>query len=73
MWVLAREEAVAAGWFGPTVLDAVRPRIGEVIAVARAGAAVFHRDVEGPFARMMAHHGALTDDEALVPLLVVRR
>lgn len=32
MWVASREEAIAAGWFGPLVLDRVRPRCSAITA-----------------------------------------
>ncbi len=72
MWVLTREEAIAAGLFGPSVPDRVRPRIGDVVAISRGRVAVFNRVSERRIIRMVAHHGALTDEERLVPLLVAR-
>ncbi|CCH30886.1 hypothetical protein BN6_35900 [Saccharothrix espanaensis DSM 44229] len=35
-WIASREEAIAAGWFGPVVAEHVRPRIGDLWS--RAGA-----------------------------------
>ncbi|ROS73988.1 putative AlkP superfamily pyrophosphatase or phosphodiesterase [Curtobacterium sp. PhB130] len=69
-YVASRDEAVAAGWFG-TVSDAVLPRIGDVVVVAR-GSWAFNDDREldprkDP-KRMVGQHGALTDDEVGVPL-----
>lgn len=68
--VASRDEAVAAGWFGP-VADAVRPRIGDVLVVARASWA-FNDDRELPAgtepSRMLGQHGAMSDDETWVPL-----
>ncbi|MBA8990197.1 hypothetical protein FHW23_001443 [Curtobacterium pusillum] len=68
--VASRDEAIAAGWFGP-VSDAVVPRIGDIVLVAR-GSWAFNddrslRDGEQP-KRMIGQHGAMTDDETLVPL-----
>jgi len=69
-YVASRDEAVAAGWFG-AVDDRVLPRIGDVVVVARSSWA-FNDDralepghVPG---RMIGQHGAMTDDETLVPL-----
>ncbi|ROP65963.1 alkaline phosphatase family protein [Curtobacterium sp. ZW137] len=69
-YVASRDDAVAAGWFG-TVSDAVLPRIGDVVVVAR-GSWAFNDDREldprkDP-KRMVGQHGALTDDEVGVPL-----
>ena len=36
MWILSREEAIEAGWFGPRVDDRVRERIGDVVAAPHA-------------------------------------
>lgn len=73
MWVLTREEAIATGWFGPHVLDHVRPRIGDIVAVARGAAGVDQRAVNPREARLVGQHGSVTTAEQLVPLLVVRR
>jgi len=72
MWVVSRKEAIAAGWFGPGVADRVRPRIGDVIAAAREPTAVVQRDTEGLMSALIGHHGSLTPEEQLVPLIVVR-
>ncbi|MET3452363.1 nucleotide pyrophosphatase/phosphodiesterase family protein [Curtobacterium sp. 1544] len=69
-YVASRDEAIAAGWFG-TVSDAVVERIGDVIVVAR-GSWAFNddrglRDGEVP-KRMIGQHGAMTDEETMVPL-----
>jgi len=70
--VASRAEAIAAGWFGP-VSDVVVPRIGDVLIVARAAWA-FNDDralAEGAVPeRMIGQHGALSDDEVYVPLLL---
>ncbi|WP_083408618.1 alkaline phosphatase family protein [Mycolicibacterium rutilum] len=69
-WVLPRDEAVAAGWFGERISDAVRPRIGEVIAAARGSAALLRRSVEPLESSLIGHHGSLTFAEQAVPLLL---
>jgi hypothetical protein len=73
MLVVTGEEAIDRGWFGPTVADRVRPRIGDVMAVARDAVAVFQRDVDPLQAGLIGHHGSLTPAEQLVPFLQVRR
>ncbi len=69
-YVASRDEAIEAGWFGH-VDPAVVPRIGDVVVVAR-GSWAFNddRDVrEGDVPRrMVGQHGALSDEETMVPL-----
>jgi hypothetical protein len=69
-WVVSREEAVEADWFGPQVSDAVRPRIGDVVAAARGSAAIVRRTVEPLESSLIGHHGSLTFAEQTVPLLL---
>ena len=69
MALLTRDEAIARGWFGPTVSAAARGRIGDLIAVSVSELAVVRRAVESRNASLVGHHGALTDAELLVPLL----
>ena len=68
--VAAREEAVAAGWFGP-VADLMLPRIGDVVAVARGSHAVVATRTERLESSLIGMHGALTPAEQRVPLLCV--
>jgi hypothetical protein len=69
-WVVSREEAIAAGWFGGRVTDNVRPRIGDVVAAARGTAALVRRNVEPLESSLIGHHGSLTSAEQCVPLLL---
>lgn len=73
MHVLTREDAVDAGWFGPAVTPENCERIGDLIAVATADAAVVRRNAESRMSALRGQHGALTDDELLVPLLQMER
>ncbi|MFV0452491.1 MAG: alkaline phosphatase family protein [Propioniciclava sp.] len=67
-WVCSREEAVAAGWFGPT--DArIAPRIGDVCIAMREDWAVMTRS-EPKELGLLGMHGSLTEQEMRVPLLV---
>lgn len=71
MWVLSRDEAVAAGWFGP-VSPYVLPRIGDVVAAAASRVAVVDSRRQRPeLLRLIGLHGSLTPEESLVPLLTV--
>jgi hypothetical protein len=73
MWVLTRDEAIDTGWFGPRVVDAVRGRIGDVVAAAHGAVAVIQRGVDPLQASLVGHHGSLTDAERLVPFATWRR
>ncbi|CDP82106.1 MULTISPECIES: alkaline phosphatase family protein [Mycolicibacterium] len=68
-WVMSREEAVAAGWFGHRVRDDVRVRIGDVVAAARGSAALLRRTAEPMESALIGQHGSLTSAEQYVPLL----
>jgi hypothetical protein len=69
-WVVARDEAIQAGWFGERVSDDVWPRIGDVVAAARGSAVVVRRNAEPLESSLIGHHGSLTSAEQRVPLLV---
>lgn len=69
-WVRTRDEAIAAGWFGP-VDDRVRPRIGDVLVAARKSFAMVDSDVTAPLVMsLIGQHGSLTEAEQWVPMLV---
>jgi hypothetical protein len=70
-WVVTRDAAIDAGWFGPRVVDWVRPRIGDVVVAARGTSVVVRTGVEPMFSRMAGQHGSLTAAEQLVPLLTL--
>ncbi|MGX1762304.1 alkaline phosphatase family protein [Streptomyces lydicus] len=72
MWVASREEAIAAGWFGPCVDDRVRARIGDVVAAAHADMVIIATEREPRESEMVGMHGSMTPVEQLVPLLEVR-
>ena len=71
-WVVSRDEAIEAGWFGPRVSDVVRPRIGDVVAAARGHSVIVRRAVEPLESSFLGHHGSLTYAEQAVPLLIAR-
>lgn len=66
-WVATRDEAIAAGWFGP-VDDRVAPRIGDVVVAARKAVAYYQHEHEGGRS-MIGQHGSISPDELRVPLL----
>ncbi|MEU0743106.1 nucleotide pyrophosphatase/phosphodiesterase family protein [Streptomyces sp. NPDC006134] len=71
-WVASRDEAIAAGWFGPHVEDRVYDRIGDVIAAARDDVLLIASEREPNESTMTGNHGSMTPAEQLVPLLEVR-
>lgn len=67
-WVLTRDEAVDAGWFGPVHPD-VLPRIGDVLVAARRGVVYYDgRTTGGAAGTMIGQHGSWSSDETQVPL-----
>ena len=69
-WVVSREEAISAGWFGDRISDEARHRIGDIVAAARSSAAMIRRTVEPLESSLIGHHGSLTNAEQRVPLLI---
>ncbi|QHE70734.1 alkaline phosphatase family protein [Rhodococcus sp. WAY2] len=69
MWIGTRDEAITAGLFGPAVRSDIAGRIGDVVAIALDGVAVVRRKKESRLSALPGQHGALTDDELLIPLL----
>ena len=69
-WVVSRDEAIAAGWFGERVRDEIRSRIGEIVAAARRSATMVRRTVEPVESSLVGHHGSLTSAEQHIPLLL---
>ncbi|MCM2578846.1 alkaline phosphatase family protein [Streptomyces meridianus] len=72
MWVATREQAIAAGWFGPEVDERVVARIGDVVAAAADDMAIVASRTEPNESAMVGLHGSMTAVEQLVPLLEVR-
>jgi hypothetical protein len=69
-WVVSREQAIDAGWFGARIADDVRGRIGDVVAAARGSAAMVRRTVEPIESALIGQHGSLTTAEQRIPLLL---
>ncbi len=68
--VASRDEAIAAGWFGP-VPGAHRARIGDVVVVCRDRHVILATRHEKPStSALVGFHGGLTADETAVPLVV---
>ncbi|MFH9402469.1 alkaline phosphatase family protein [Streptomyces sp. NPDC017638] len=71
-WVASRDEAIAAGWFGPHVDERVYPRIGDVVAAAHDDVLIIASEGEPKESALVGNHGSMTPAEQLVPLLEVR-
>ena len=70
-WVMPREEAVAAGWFGP-VPEEHLARVGDVVVVCQDRWAIMATRTEpARSSELIAYHGAATAAEMRIPLLLV--
>jgi type I phosphodiesterase/nucleotide pyrophosphatase len=67
-WVLSRDEAISAGWFGP-VEPWLAERIGDVVAAPAGSWAVIASKAEELESSLIGMHGSLTSADQLVPLL----
>jgi hypothetical protein len=68
--VVSRDEAVAAGWFGP-VPDEHLARIGDVVVVCRDRYVVLaSRHEPATVGKLVAYHGSTTAAETAIPLIV---
>lgn len=67
-WVLPRDEAIAAGWFGP-VNAAMAGRIGDVVVAPAGPFAIVATRAEPLESSLIGMHGSLTSADQLVPLL----
>ena len=67
-WVVSREEAFAAGWFGPRN-PRVADRFGDVLVAMHGPGAVMSRRLPKELG-LVGMHGSLTAAEMFVPLLV---
>ena len=71
-WVGTRDEVLSAGLFGPDPDPAITGRIGDIVVIGRGESAVVRSHGERTLSNLPGQHGALTDDELLVPLLQFR-
>lgn len=75
-WVLTREDAVAAGWFGPVAAGGgdgfdITARIGDVLAVPYGATGLVALQREPRESRLVGMHGSLAPSDLLVPLLAI--
>lgn len=71
-WVLARDEAVASGWFGPAVSSGTLARIGDVVTASTSDHAIVASQTQPLESSLVGYHGSLTAAELRVPFLSVR-
>ena len=68
-YVATKDAIIEAGWYGETT-DTARGRMPDLFLIANGETALYHRDCAKPKSlKMIGQHGALSDDELLVPLL----
>lgn len=70
-WVVPGEQAVAESWFGPLSPHAAA-RVGDVVMAARGTSGVIRSVAEPIISVLPGHHGSLSAEEQLVPLLLHR-
>ena len=70
-YVTTRDEAIAAGWWGPVTREHAA-RIGDVVAVCTGDAAIVRSKSEPGEAALIGYHGSVTAVEAEVPLIIIR-
>lgn len=71
-WIGTREEVIETGWYGP-MNQAFAERIGDVVLVCRDDWALLSTRWDSPnILNLVAMHGALTQAEMDIPLLVIR-
>ena len=70
--VLAREEAIGEGWYGPVSPDHL-DRIGEIVVICLDRAVLLASGWEPPISgKLIAYHGSVTAAEMTIPLLITR-
>jgi hypothetical protein len=68
-WVVTRDEAVAANWFGEVAAE-VKPRIGDLLIAARKNVAYYDgRTADRHSLAMIGQHGSWSPAELQIPLL----
>ncbi|GAA4662615.1 alkaline phosphatase family protein [Gordonia humi] len=71
--VATREQAFDEHWFGDIRPEpGIAARFGDVIAVAEGDAVLLRPEAEPMESTLVGHHGAWSDDEQFVPLVVRR-
>lgn len=71
-WVMEAQQMFSAGYFGQTISESARLRIGDIIVATREPIALYDMRHYKPHAlQMVGQHGSLTAAETQVPLLML--
>lgn len=71
--LIDRDDAIDRGWFGPTVTDTSRERMGDLVVACEGTFAIVGAEGEPPHvARLIGQHGGLTAAEMAIPLWTYR-
>ncbi|MBH3427014.1 alkaline phosphatase family protein [Pseudomonas alkylphenolica] len=70
--VWSKAQAIAKGLFGDVMLSQAEAHIGDLIVVPTGAGGIIRSEVEPHASQWRGHHGALTDDDQQVPLLLCR-
>jgi hypothetical protein len=66
------EDALQMGLFGPPEhAHRIRHRVGDYVGIGRGGCMVYGPEVHRDHLRLKGHHGSLTENEMLVPLIAL--
>ena len=68
--VLSKAQAIAKGLFGDVMLSQAEARIGDLIVVPNGAGGIIRSEVEKHASQWRGHHGALMDEDQVVPLLM---
>ncbi len=69
-WVLSKAEAIGARLFGAGVQTDAEARIGDLVVIPTGRGGVIRSQMEKVQSKWVGHHGALTDEDQVVPMLV---
>ena len=67
--IVTREEAIAAGWYGPVVRPEAAARIGDIVVAARKRVTYYTPQMTERMRAVIGQHGSITDAETLVPII----
>ncbi|MDD1016348.1 alkaline phosphatase family protein [Pseudomonas sp. TNT2022 ID1025] len=68
--VLSKGQAIAKGLFGDVLLSQAEARIGDLIVIPTGAGGIIRSEVEKHASQWRGHHGALTDEDQVGPLLM---
>ncbi|WP_241179616.1 alkaline phosphatase family protein [Pseudoclavibacter albus] len=67
--IVSREDAMSAGWFGATVTEAARSRIGDILIATQKLVGYYPEDVTGHGRMIVGQHGSIAPEECIVPVI----